>query len=139
MGFGYLDHTADLAVRAWAGTPGGVFAQAALALSGAMVNVDRVRALRSRRFSLHASSLDLLLVEWLSALVAEKDTSGLVFSRFDVEIAGGGDPSLRAEAWGEPLDPVRHEARTEVKGISLLGLRVRAEGEGWSAEYVADI
>ncbi len=139
MGFAYLDHTADLAVRAWAETPGGVFAQAALALVGAMVNVERVRALRSRRFSLQASTVDLLLVEWLSALLAEMDTSGLIFSRFDVEMADDGGPSLRAEAWGEPLDPMRHEARTEVKGISLLGLHVWAENGGWRAEYVADV
>jgi SHS2 domain-containing protein len=140
VGFAYRDHTADLAVRAWGATVGEAFAEAARALLGAMVNLDRIRPAKSREFSLHADALGLLLVDWLSALVAEKDTSGLVFSRFDVNVAEGeGGPSLRAIAWGEPLDPVRHESRSEVKGISLLGLRVRAEGTMWIAEYVADV
>jgi SHS2 domain-containing protein len=140
VGFAYRDHTADLAVRAWGATVGEAFAEAARALLGAMVNLDRVRPTELREFSLRAGSLELLLVDWLSALVAEKDTSGLVFSRFCAEVAQyEGGPSLRAAAWGEPLDPPRHEARSEVKGISLLGLRVRAEGTMWIAEYVADV
>lgn len=140
MGFAYLDHTADLAVQAWGATIGDAFGEAALALVNVMVNVDRVRSTHWREFALRASSHELLLVEWLSALVAEKDTSGLIFNRFDVSTAGEkGGFALRADAWGEPLDPARHEARSEVKGISLLGLRVHRERTRWIVEYVADV
>jgi SHS2 domain-containing protein len=140
VGFTYLDHTADLAVRAWGGTAGEAFAEAARALGSAMVNLERVRPTTSRAFALRGSSLELLLVDWLAALVAEKDVSGLVFSRFDVDIEENGpEVALRASAWGEPLDRARHEPRSEVKGISLLGLRVRVDGGTWFAEYVADV
>ena len=140
MGFTYLDHTADIAVRAWGGTVGEAFAEAARALIGAMVSLEWVRPMTSRAFALRGSSLELLLVDWLAALVAEKDVSGLVFARFDVDIVEDGpEVELRASAWGEPLDPARHEPRLEVKGISLLGLRVRVDGETWFAEYVADV
>jgi SHS2 domain-containing protein len=139
-GFSYLDHAADLAVRAWGPDPGAAFGAAARALVGAMVNLERVEARVRRQFSLRAGSLELLLVDWLAALVAEKDTSGLVFSRFCVDARmDAGVAWLRASAWGEPLDPLRHEARLEVKGISLLGLRVRVDGARWVAEYVADV
>jgi SHS2 domain-containing protein len=140
MGFAYLDHTADIAVRAWGGTVGEAFAEAARALIGAMVSLEWVRPMTSRAFALRGSSLELLLVDWLAALVAEKDVSGLVFARFDVDIVEDGpEVALRASAWGEPLDPARHEPRLEVKGISLLGLRVRVDGGTWFAEYVADV
>jgi SHS2 domain-containing protein len=140
MGFAYLDHTADIAVRAWGGTVGEAFAEAARALVGAMVSLDRVRPMTSRAFELQGGSLELLLVDWLASLVAEKDVSGLVFARFDVEIEEDGTKvALRASAWGEPLDRDRHEPRAEVKGISLLGLCVRVEGGTWFAEYVADV
>ncbi|MCX6098639.1 MAG: archease [Candidatus Bipolaricaulota bacterium] len=140
MGFTYLDHTADIAVRAWGGTVGEAFAEAARGLIGAMVSLEYVRPMTSRAFALRGSSLELLLVDWLAALVAEKDVSGLVFARFDVDIVEDGpEVALRASAWGEPLDPARHEPRLEVKGISLLGLRVRVDGETWFAEYVADV
>jgi SHS2 domain-containing protein len=140
MGFTYLDHTADIAVRAWGGTVGEAFAEAARALVGAMVSLERVRPMASRSFTLRGTSLELLLVDWLAALVAEKDVSGLVFSRFDVDTEEDGlEVALHASAWGEPLDPVRHEPRIEVKGISLLGLRVRMDGGTWFAEVVADV
>jgi tRNA nucleotidyltransferase (CCA-adding enzyme) len=140
MGFTYLDHTADIAVRAWGGTVGEAFAEAARAVSGAMVSLESVRPTTSRAFTLRGGSLELLLVDWLAALVAEKDVSGLVFARFDVDVKEDGpEVALRASAWGEPLDRDRHEPRSEVKGISLLGLRVRVDGGTWFAEYVADV
>jgi SHS2 domain-containing protein len=140
MGFAYLDHTADIAVRAWGGTVGEAFAEAARALVGAMVSLERVRPMTSRAFELQGSSLEPLLVDWLACLVAEKDVSGLVFARFDVEIEEDGTKvALRASAWGELLDRDRHEPRAEVKGISLLGLCVWVEGGTWFAEYVADV
>jgi SHS2 domain-containing protein len=140
MGFAYLDHTADIAIRAWGGTVGEAFEEAARALVGAMVSLERVRPTTSRAFALQGSSLELLLVDWLASLVAEKDVSGLVFARFCVEIEeDGAEAVLRASAWGEPLDRARHEPRSEVKGISLLGLRVRMDGGTWFAEYVADV
>jgi SHS2 domain-containing protein len=140
MGFEYLDHTADLAVRAWGSTAGEAFAEAGLGLVGAMVRLDQVRPAERRAFSLRNSSLALLLVDWLSAIVAEKDTSGLVFTRMTARVSEeAGESRLEAEAWGEPLDPSRHRAMLEVKGISLLGLSVRVEGALWVARYVADV
>ncbi len=139
MGFAYLDHRADLAVRAWGETLDEAFVEAARALVAAMVSLDRVRPIVQKGFSLQDSSVELLLVDWLAALVAEKDLTGLVFSRFDVRVTEEGSAvTLGGTAWGEPLDAVRHEARSEVKGISLLGLRIRTENGTWFAEYVAD-
>lgn len=139
-GFAYLDHTADLAVRAWGPTLAEAFAAAARAVTDAMVDVDRVRPTVEREFALSAPSTDLLLVEWLGALLAEKDVSGLVFSRYRIDVGeSAGGATLRGSALGEPLDSARHGAKLEVKGITLLGLRVRREPEGWSAEFVADV
>ncbi len=138
MGYRYVDHTADLAVQAWGPTVAVAFVEAARALTSAMVTIERVSPTERRAFEVCAASLKLLLVEWLSWLVAEKDTSGLVFCRFEarVDVEAG---RLEAEMWGEPLDPIRHEAALEVKGISLLGLAVRQEDSRWVVEYVADV
>jgi len=87
------------------------------------------------------SALDGLLVDWLGALLAEKDVSGLVFGRFEVQIAETADGyRLDGVAWGEPIDVSRHRIGVEVKGISYLGLAVRRERSGEScAEFVLDV
>ena len=106
-----------------------------------MVRVDAVRAEQRRAFACRAESLAGLLVEWLGALLAEKDVSDLVFGRFDVEV-GERDRGfeLRGVAQGEALDPARHEPGIEVKGVSYLGLTVDREAAGdWVARCVLDV
>ncbi|MDD5220766.1 MAG: archease [Candidatus Bipolaricaulis sp.] len=140
MPFTYVDHTADIGIRAWGHTVGEAFAQAALAMFGAMVRTDRVRPTIAREVSLRAPTLRALLVEWLAALLVPKDTEGLVFSHFDVELrTEGAGFMLHGRAQGEPLDLDRHEPRGEVKGITYLGLDVREEGGLWYALVVVDI
>ncbi len=140
MGFAYLDHAADLAVRAWGPTLGEAFAEGARALFAAMVELESVRPATSRTFSVRGETPELALVEWLAALVAEKDTSGLVFARFNARVCvGSSETSVEATAWGERHDPARHDASCEVKGISLLGLRVHRDAGSWTVEYVADV
>jgi SHS2 domain-containing protein len=140
MPFVYLDHAADLAIRAWGSSVGEAFAEAALAMFSKMIRTDRVRPRVARDYALQADSLRALLVAWLAALLAPKDLENLVFSRFDVDVRTTElGLLLRGRALGEPLDPQRHEPSGEVKGITYLGLDVREEAGVWYAEFVADV
>ncbi|MDD5263261.1 MAG: archease [Candidatus Bipolaricaulis sp.] len=140
MPFVYLDHAADLAIRAWGSNIGEAFAEAALAMFSKMVRTDRVEPRIPRDYTLQADSLRGLLVAWLAALLVPKDLESLVFSRFDVDVRAielGFE--LRGRALGETLDPERHEPSGEVKGITYLGLDVRKAAGVWYAEFVADV
>jgi len=138
--FEYLDHTADVALRGTGETPEEAFCEAARGMWSLMVDLDAIRPEESVRVDRTAERLDLLLVEWLSALLAEKDVSGLFFSRFRVSIERqGGGHRLVGEAWGERLDPARHQAKLEVKGITYSGLRVVREKDRWIAQCVVDV
>ncbi len=46
---------------------------------------------------------------------------------------------LEAAAWGEPMDPSRHELNHEVKAITYHGLKVEQTADGWLAEVIVDI
>ncbi|MCX6094643.1 MAG: archease [Candidatus Bipolaricaulota bacterium] len=140
MPFVYLDHTADLAIRAWGSSIGEAFAQAALAMFSKMIRTDRVRPMIAREYTLQANSLRELLVAWLAALLVPKDVEDLVFSRFDVDVHTTElGFELCGRALGEPLDAGHHEPSGEVKGITYLGLDVREETGVWYAEFVADV
>ena len=140
MSLEYLDHTADVGLRGIGKTLGEAFGEAAKAMFNLMVDVDQVRAKQSLAVSGDAGTPELLLVEWLSALLTQKDLTGLYCSRFCVSIAKTPD-GLRLEgtAWGEPLDLSRHSAKLEVKGITYSGLHVDHEGEEWVVQCVVDI
>ncbi len=140
MPFAYLDHAADLAIRAWGSSVGEAFAEAALAMFSKMIRTDQVRPMIARKYALQADSLRHLLVAWLAALLVPKDVEDLVFSRFEVDVRTAElGFELRGRAFGEPLDPERHEPSGEVKGITYLGLDVREEAGVWYAEFVADV
>jgi len=140
MSVEYIDHTADIALRADGATLEDAFCEAARGLFAVMVEIDAVGDRERLEVEAAADGLEGLLVEWLSRLLAEKDLSGLVFSRFAVAIANTGRGyELRGTGWGEPLDPVRHGAKIEVKGISYLGLAVRRRGGRWTIDCVFDV
>ncbi len=140
MPFVYLDHAADLAIRAWGSSIGEAFAQAALAMFSKMIRSDRVRPAIAREYTLEAATLRELLVAWLAALLVPKDVEDLVFSRFDVDVRQTKFGfELHGRVLGEPLDTERHEPSGEVKGITYLGLDVREEAGVWYAEFVADV
>jgi len=77
------------------------------------------------------------LVEWLNELVYAMATRQMLFSRFEVELEGN---SLKARAWGEKVDVVRHAPATEVKGATFTALEVRRRrGGGWIGQCVVDV
>ena len=112
------------------------FEQAAVALTAAVTDPASVAAREPVAVACSAPDEELLLVDWLNALVYEMATRRMLFSRFEVEISGG---RLSARAWGEPVDPARHHPAVEVKGATYTTLRVAREGGEWLAQTVIDV
>jgi SHS2 domain-containing protein len=130
-------HGADVGVRGIGPTPAAAFEQAALALTAAVTEPDRVKPTTAVEIRCLAPDLEYLFVEWLNALVYEMDTRQMLFSRFSVHVDG---EHLRAEAWGEPVDVVRHRPAAEVKGATMTALQVAQDADGrWHAQCVVDV
>ena len=140
MPFDYLDHTADACLRGRGRSIGEAFCEAARALFNLMVDLEEFSPIRSKEVSLSAERLDLLLVAWLSELLAEKDLSGTYFSTFHIVVSEKEDRfHLVGRALGEALSLGRHHTKVEVKGITYSGLEVSRRGGEWIAQCVVDI
>mgnify|MGYP000359689659 FL=1 len=79
---------------------------------------------------------ELLLVDWLNALIYETATRRILFSRFEVNIMDG---QLTARAWGEPINIERHQPAVEIKGATYTELKVYQEQGQWIAQCVVDV
>lgn len=132
----HFPHEADIGVRGVGPTEAAAFEQAALALTAVVVEPASVRAERPVPIRCAAPDHELLLVDWLNALVYEMAVQGLLFGRFEVSLTGD---RLSATAWGEPYDPARHSAAVEVKGATYTGLAVYRKDGRWVAECVVDV
>jgi tRNA nucleotidyltransferase (CCA-adding enzyme) len=133
----HFAHGADIGVRGYGPSRAAAFEQAAVALTGVVTDVESVRPEMAVQIACEAATDDLLFYDWLNALVYEMATRRMLFSRFSVEID---DHHLRAAAWGEPVDPARHEPAVEIKGATCTTLRVeRLEDGRWLAQSVVDV
>ena len=132
----HFPHDADMGVRGYGSTLSEAFEQAALALT-AIVTDAPVATVSTRTVSCRAADRELLLVEWLNAVIYEMAVTGMLFGRFSVVIDG---TSLQATLRGEPLDTGRHRPACEPKGATLTMLRVVQESDGqWLAQCVVDV
>ncbi|NVK43240.1 MAG: archease [Oceanospirillaceae bacterium] len=130
-------HQADIGVRGSGTTVAQAFEQAALAMTAVITEPKGVRANECVVVDCDAPDLELLLADWLNALVYEMATRHLLFGRFEVEIDG---TRLRGRAWGEPVDVRRHQPAVEVKGATYTALEVREDQPGrWRAQCVVDV
>ncbi len=113
------------------------FEQAAVAMTAVITPADRILPQVSIRVHCEAPDRELLLVDWLSAILREMSALGMLFSGFKVTISGN---ALDAVLQGEALDPARHEPVVEVKGATYFKLSVRQDQEGfWTAQCVVDV
>lgn len=133
----HFHHVADIGVRGNGATLADAFEQAALAMIAVIADPATIAPRAAVAISVSAGDDELLLTEWLNALIFEMATRRMLFARFDVVID---DHRLVATAWGEPIDVARHQPAVEIKGATLTELAVRQEDDGrWRAQCVVDV
>ncbi len=133
----HFAHQADIGVRGIAPTQAEAFAEAGYALMAVIGSPQNVRPIREITIACLADDPEQLLVDWLNALICEVSTRNLLFGRFSVTIQDG---KLTAMAWGEPIDPERHETAVEPKAATYLMLKVEQGADGnWIAQCVVDV
>lgn len=132
-----FSHPADIGIRGFGATREEAFAQAATALTAVIADIEKVQPREAVEIVCREDDDELLFMSWLSALLYEMATRGMLFRRFEVEPIEGG---LRARAWGEPVDIERHEPAVEVKAATYAGLKVQKQPDGaWLVQCIVDV
>src|SRR6516165_4834835 len=132
----HFPHDADAGVRGFGATAAEAFEQAALALTS-IVTHAKVEPRASIEVKCEAEDLELLLADWLNAIIYEMAVRRMLFGRFAVKIDG---THLSGTLWGEPVDVGRHVPACEPKGATYTALKVARDPDGtWSAACVVDV
>jgi len=132
MPFEELQHTADWALRVWAGSLPALFSEAARgmnALSGAQpASGPRL----SRTFAAEAADVESLLVLFLSELVYAAEQEHLVFETHEIELKGF---KLKVNMMGAPLLSLNKS----IKAVTYHNLQIRKTDAGFEVEIVFDV
>lgn len=137
MAWEHFAHEADMGIRGTGDSKAEAFEQAAIALTAVITNPENVRVTHQVRITCEAPDDELLLAEWLNALIYEMSTRKMLFGRFRVTLLPG---RIDAHVWGEPVDVGRHQPAVEIKGATYTALAVRQTPQGrWMAQCVVDV
>ena len=143
MPYRYLDDvaTSDAAFEAWGRTLAEMFVAAAEATMNVMVgDLSTIDTQKHRSLSVESESLDLLLFDLLQELVYYKDAEQLLLRVPEVSIRQQNERFiLNADAYGEVLDPQKHELIVDVKAVTLHRFAIEKTDQGWQATVILDI
>ncbi|MBI2846403.1 MAG: archease [Chloroflexi bacterium] len=121
--FEVIEHTADVGILARGTTLKEAFANAARGLFSIIVDLDSVEERERKEVEVPGQvDEEMLLVEWLNSLIYLFDVENLLFKRCNILELG--EKGLKAECFGERVDPSRHILKTGVKAATYHMLRV---------------
>jgi len=80
-----------------------LFENAALGLSSAIADLDKVEAKEEEEFEMKGEDLEYTLFNWLNGIITVIEAENKIFSKFEVEDIDKN--KVRAKMWGESLDP----------------------------------
>ncbi|MDX1252949.1 MAG: archease [Gammaproteobacteria bacterium] len=133
----HFPHQADIGVRGIGPSQAEAFEQIALALTAVITDPQLVMPSKPVNISCQAPDKELLLVDWLNALIYEMATKKMLFSRYQVTIE---NTRLQATAWGENIQVAKHKPTVEVKGATYTELHLTQDKNGaWIAQCVVDV
>ncbi len=142
MPYVFLEHTADIGVRAWDNTLEKAFVEGGKALFSIMVDISKVQKKSAVDIQCEARDIPMLFVEWLNKLLSQADINKMVFSGFriiSIEAYGYKDFRLKGEAFGEPLDPKKHVFKVEPKAATYFGLKYEIQDGVHYLQCVIDV
>lgn len=126
-----------MGLRGIGSTKAEAFEQIAIAMTAAITDPGRIALTTALEIHCEAPDDELLLVDWLNALVYEMSTRRMLFGQFRVTIEGS---KLDAEVRGEVANPGKHHPAVEVKGATYTALDVGLDRRGrWYAQCVIDV
>lgn len=133
----HFPHDADIGVRGYGRNVATAFENAARAMTAVMLDPAGVRPKQVVHITCKAPDQEILLVDWLNALIFEMSTRKMIFSEFNVSLENG---RLEAEARGETIDVERHAPAVEIKGATFTELKLAQIEDGrWLAQCVIDV
>ena len=134
--FDVVEHTADTGIVAYGSDMPEAFANAAYGMFSLMADLRQVREETSRYIEAEASDVESLVVAWLNELLFMFDTERIIFRRFDILQVT--NTRLKADAYGEKVDPSRHKLRGGVKAATYHTLKVAERRDRYSIRVIFD-
>jgi len=133
-----IEHTADLKIRAYGESLPELFENAALGMLEAIAAVDSIDEVVKINIKAEADTLEDLLVAWLSEIHFQHEVQEVLFKR--TEVSQFDEDRINGFAYGEKINPDKHEIFTEIKSVTYHQLEVEEwDDNTWEAQVIFDL
>jgi SHS2 domain-containing protein len=139
--FEFLEHTADVYVRAHGITMQEAYENAALSMFETITNTAKVAQTEEVTIEVAAEDQYELLYNWLEALLVDSETKGMLYSKFQIiNWKESADQfKITAKIWGEKFNPKKHPQKVAVKAVTYHLMMIINEKEKVVLEFILDI
>ena len=135
--WGTFPTTADIGLWARGPTAASLLEGLGLALFALLADPRTVRPRERRTVTAEGRDRTELAVAFLTELLVLHDTDGFLGRRISARLSGRGPYAAVAAVDGEPFDPRRHSARTEVKAVTYH--RLEFDARSGRARAIVDL
>lgn len=104
-----------------------------------VLNLDSIEKKEIREFEVIAQDLELLLFNFLQELIYYKDTENILFSEFEIKIFIDNKKVAKVKAYGEKLDPKKHDTLVDVKAVTMHMFELKEKNGNWYARVILDV
>jgi SHS2 domain-containing protein len=136
-GFELRDHTADIAVYAWADSVEELFRKAAEGLYATIGDLQTKDAGERERFRVDANDLESLLHDFLDELLYRFEMHGRRFADFTFDRLD--DHLLEVDASARPVDAATSVLDREVKAVTYHDLKIVERDGRFEVTVILDI
>ena len=139
--FEFLEHTADVYIRAHGKTVKEAFENAALAMFEVMTDTDRISPDIEGSVEVEAEDEYALLYSWLEALLVKFETQNMLYSKFKISSIDETSEGYRIKAtvWGEKFNMEKHTQKVGVKAVTYHRMEIIKEIDKVTLEFILDI
>lgn len=139
--FEFLEHTADVYVRAHGKNMQEAYENAALSMFETMTDTEKIAQTREETVEVEAEDQYALLYNWLEVLLIKFEIENIFYSRFQItswkETAE--TFKIKAKIWGEKFNPEKHPQKVAVKAVTYHRMVIIREMDKVILEFILDI
>lgn len=140
MPYRFLDHSTDALVEIRHTDMRGALADAALSTVDIMLDRSTVQNQIMRSFAIRDDAVHRLLYQWLDDIIFVTLADGFAIRDVVVDtFDDSGHITMEARAFGEPLDPIKHKFRVEVKAPTYHEMEISCNHDGIMLRFLLDL
>lgn len=133
-----MDHATDAFVEVRAKDLKEAFSVTANAAINITLDQDKVEEKEQKEFSASGKDLRYLLFSWLEEITFVLITEGFAIKRIDFDILENNGYTIKAKAYGEPLNFEKHNFKVEIKAPTFYEMKIE-QNNGVFMRFLLDL